>query len=147
MKKRCTNSACRKEFILQPGSAVCPHCGKSYPRTRMPVRQRRDARPKKVRAEQPKKAAPVRRSNTFAVVLLGCTPGSARLELIRTMRALTGASLHAAVEATKRPTVVFRSMPWESAEIVALQLEQQGGTVALISTGEAEKYGVPLSGG
>lgn len=29
MKKRCTNSACRKMFIPGP---VCPFCGKIYPR-------------------------------------------------------------------------------------------------------------------
>lgn len=29
MKKRCTNSACRKLFILD---TICPHCGKQYPR-------------------------------------------------------------------------------------------------------------------
>lgn len=29
MKKRCTNSACRKLFIL---GTICPHCGKQYPR-------------------------------------------------------------------------------------------------------------------
>lgn len=30
MKKRCTNSACRRVFSLPAES--CPHCGKSYPR-------------------------------------------------------------------------------------------------------------------
>lgn len=29
MKKRCTNSACRKIFAV---NSVCPHCGKEYPR-------------------------------------------------------------------------------------------------------------------
>ena len=29
MKKRCTNSACRKMFI---SDAICPYCGKEYPR-------------------------------------------------------------------------------------------------------------------
>lgn len=29
MKKCCTNSACRKLFLAD---AVCPHCGKEYPR-------------------------------------------------------------------------------------------------------------------
>ena len=29
MKKRCTNSACRKIFIAD---SVCPYCGKEYPR-------------------------------------------------------------------------------------------------------------------
>lgn len=29
MKKRCTNSACRKSFIAD---SVCPYCGKRYPR-------------------------------------------------------------------------------------------------------------------
>lgn len=29
MKKRCTNSACRKYFIAD---SVCPYCGKKYPR-------------------------------------------------------------------------------------------------------------------
>ena len=29
MKKRCTNSACRKMFIAD---SVCPFCGKEYPR-------------------------------------------------------------------------------------------------------------------
>lgn len=29
MKKRCTNSACRRLFI---SDAVCPYCGKQYPR-------------------------------------------------------------------------------------------------------------------
>lgn len=29
MKKRCTNSACRKQFLAD---TVCPHCGKEYPR-------------------------------------------------------------------------------------------------------------------
>ena len=31
MKKRCTNSACRKTFTAAP---VCPYCGKEYPRIR-----------------------------------------------------------------------------------------------------------------
>lgn len=29
MKKRCTNSACRKTFTAD---SVCPYCGKEYPR-------------------------------------------------------------------------------------------------------------------
>ena len=29
MKKKCTNSACRKVFAAD---SVCPHCGKEYPR-------------------------------------------------------------------------------------------------------------------
>lgn len=29
MKKRCTNSACRKTFTVD---SVCPYCGKEYPR-------------------------------------------------------------------------------------------------------------------
>ena len=29
MKKRCTNSACRKLFVVDD---ICPHCGKKYPR-------------------------------------------------------------------------------------------------------------------
>lgn len=29
MKKRCTNSACRKIFTAD---SVCPYCGKEYPR-------------------------------------------------------------------------------------------------------------------
>lgn len=29
MKKRCTNSACRKMFVAD---SVCPYCGKEYPR-------------------------------------------------------------------------------------------------------------------
>lgn len=29
MKKRCTNSACRKIFVVD---SVCPYCGKEYPR-------------------------------------------------------------------------------------------------------------------
>lgn len=29
MKKRCTNSACRKMFI---SDAICPYCGREYPR-------------------------------------------------------------------------------------------------------------------
>lgn len=29
MKKRCTNSACRKVFVVD---SVCPYCGKEYPR-------------------------------------------------------------------------------------------------------------------
>jgi len=33
MKKRCTESSCRRIFTVTEGSAaVCPHCGKSYPR-------------------------------------------------------------------------------------------------------------------
>ena len=31
MKKRCTNSECRKWFVID---SVCPHCGKQYPRIR-----------------------------------------------------------------------------------------------------------------
>lgn len=33
MKKRCTNSSCRKQFqIPATGSVTCPHCKKTYPR-------------------------------------------------------------------------------------------------------------------
>jgi hypothetical protein len=34
MKKKCTNSACRRVFVpWQDGGVVrCPHCGKAYPR-------------------------------------------------------------------------------------------------------------------
>ena len=32
IKKRCTNSACRKTFDTAQ-KPVCPHCGKAYPRT------------------------------------------------------------------------------------------------------------------
>lgn len=33
MKKRCTNSACRRVFRFDPAAAmpVCPHCGRVYP--------------------------------------------------------------------------------------------------------------------
>lgn len=30
MKKRCTNSACRKEFILSTKQSACPYCGQTY---------------------------------------------------------------------------------------------------------------------
>lgn len=32
MKKRCTNSSCRKVFSVNPIIRSCPHCGKEYPR-------------------------------------------------------------------------------------------------------------------
>ena len=34
MKKKCTNSRCRKTFKVMTGpeGAVCPYCGKKYPR-------------------------------------------------------------------------------------------------------------------
>ena len=32
MKKKCTNSKCRKTFTLWMGARSCPYCGKEYPR-------------------------------------------------------------------------------------------------------------------
>lgn len=32
MKKRCTNSKCRKIFTVKSGKVSCPFCNKSYPR-------------------------------------------------------------------------------------------------------------------
>ncbi len=32
MKKKCTNSKCRKIFTLWMGEKSCPYCGKEYPR-------------------------------------------------------------------------------------------------------------------
>lgn len=32
MKKTCTNSACRKSFVVSASSTACPWCGKEYPR-------------------------------------------------------------------------------------------------------------------
>lgn len=32
MKKKCTNSKCRKSFTTTENSYICPHCGKVYPR-------------------------------------------------------------------------------------------------------------------
>lgn len=140
MKKRCTESACRKEFTLRPGTARCPHCGKVYPRCFTAATRWKDARPHRVR----KTAATKRR--TFAVVLTGWQ-GKQRLPLVKLLRLITGCGLRDAMEATKRPTIVAQELSWEEAERLALRLEQEWGTVALVPTGEAEKYGVPLSRG
>ena len=37
MRKKCTNSSCRRSFPVIPGNRVkCPHCGKTYPRITVP---------------------------------------------------------------------------------------------------------------
>lgn len=141
MKKRCTNSACRKEFPLLPGRAICPHCGRQYRRVVTPIPVRKADRLKR----SPKTPG------GFAVVLLDSPcrewkPGTV-LPFTKALRCLTGMSLRSAIEAVKRPTILVGELPWEEAEAMTLALEQIGGTVALVSTGNAEKYGVPLSGG
>lgn len=140
MKKRCTNSACRKEFRPEPGIARCPHCGRKYPRLRTCATQWKDARPHRAR-----KTAAVK-NRTYAVVLTGWQ-GKQRLPLVKLLRLLTGCGLRDAMEATKRPTIVARELPWEEAERFALRLEQEWGTVALVPDRNAENYGVPLSAG
>lgn len=32
MKKRCTNSECRRMFTISSYAVTCPYCGKEYPR-------------------------------------------------------------------------------------------------------------------
>ncbi len=47
MKKRCTNSSCRKEFRVEIFTTACPHCGKKYPRATgscIPVNKSKRAR-------------------------------------------------------------------------------------------------------
>lgn len=141
MKKICTNSACRKEFRLLPGRAICPHCGKLYRRLVMPG---------PVRKADSHRNAPKRYSG-FAVVLLDSPcrewkPGTV-IPFTWALRGLTGMSLRSAIGAVKRPTILTGELPWEKAEAMALALEQAGGTVALVPTENAEKYGVPLTGG
>lgn len=140
MKKRCTNSRCRKEFPLLPGTAKCPHCGHAYPRIHIHAPEWKDTRPHRAR----KTAAA--KNRTFAVVLTGWQ-GQSRLPLVKLLRLLTGCGLHNAMEATKRPTILLRNLSWEEAEGFALRLEQEWGRVALVPDGNAENYGVPLSAG
>ena len=137
MKKRCTNSACRKEFTLQPGTAMCPHCGKRYPRHFSVPHQWKDVRPHRAG-----KTAMVK-NRTFAVVLTGWQ-GTNRLSIVRFIREQNGCGLRDAIAATKRPTVIGRQMRWETAEALALGLEREGGTVAIVPSDEAANHGALL---
>ena len=71
--------------------------------------------------------------------------GTRRPGIVKALRSFTGAGLRDAVDALKQPTVVAKGLTWEEAEGMAMTLESLDGETALLRTGEAEKYGVPLS--
>lgn len=80
VKKKCTNSACRRVFTprLEPAGVVCPHCGKVYPR------------------------AGVSDCCQVYLELTGLDPDRSKLQAIKRLRAATGLGLRDAMRALDR---------------------------------------------
>ena len=105
MKKRCTNSSCRKVFRVETRS--CPYCGKQYPR-QIPAFDKRDQ---------------------FAVVLTDWETYA----VIRAMRKHTGMSLLDAKTITDNiPGQVCTGIRRSQAEALKAEIRDAGGDAMII---------------
>ena len=103
MKKRCTNSACRKLFVAD---VVCPHCGKKYPRIK---RKQRDV-------------------GLFDVQLISC--GFRKFAVFSVLYRHCNMRVEEAKgQVNACPTFVATGVPMEEAKRLASLLEEVGATV------------------
>ena len=111
MKKKCTNSACRRVFTPQKDRIVptCPHCGKIYPR--------------------------MKNQEQYLVILVGRDLGRSPLAAIKKYRGLTGCKLRIAHkvirELAQRPVLLARLSPMQAQAEAALW-ENLGVLVRLV---------------
>ena len=114
MKKRCTNSSCRKEFRPEGYPTTCPHCGKKYPRV-----------------------CGDSYNGLMTVVLTDCM--GSKLGAIKVIRKLTGLGLKDAKEiADHVPSVIGKKLPLQTAKDWQMQF-RKAGYPAQIMTGKACK--------
>lgn len=108
MKKRCTNSACRRLFI---SDAVCPYCGKQYPRI--------TARKKPI---------------VLAEILL-IDFGPSKLKTVFVLHERFGMNLLEARQCVDAcPTVVATAIPLEEAEELIVLFKKIGATACIRRT-------------
>ena len=107
MKKRCTNSSCRKVFRTE--YRKCPHCGKEYPRASIDVDDFR----------------------RFGVVLT-CL-GPSLLRMVRAIHTYTGLSLKDAKACMDNyPSVVSTGITLLQAEALKAEIRAAGGDAMII---------------
>lgn len=95
MEKTCTNSACRKSFIVSASTTACPWCGKKYPRLVST-------------APAPKMFAKMKKPDSGNRLVL-YNYGRGKLLTVRAVRALTGLGLadtKSLVERTEKVRII-----------------------------------------
>lgn len=103
MKKRCTNSACRRVFTA---GTECPYCGKQYPRIKVQVRTEA-------------------RSKNYQVVLTDI--GLSKIYLIKTVREDLQIGLKAAKDLVDScPCVILENIPYDEAIALNKRLQAAG---------------------
>ena len=112
MKKRCTNSACRRLFVASP---ICPHCAKEYPRL------------------NPKTIADEKRSfSTYADVIL-VDHGISRLRVLLALQRILNFEFSDAKNSIENcPVPVALDIPIERAKEIGLALEAAGATIKIV---------------
>ena len=109
MRKKCTNSSCRRTFTVEAVNKVsCPFCGKMYPRI------------------NPAPAEGSASTNWSAVLFY---PAERKLHTIKVIRMLTGLSLKEAKSLTDNvPSVVRTGLGCTEAFRMARELEETGAS-------------------
>ncbi len=118
MKKRCTNSSCRKEFkVSSEKGSICPYCGMEYPRL---IGQSR------------------------AVILT--KSGSNRLAVIKVIRRHTGFNLRQAKTIFDFiPSLVASGLTLQQALACQRQLREAGSDARIVPAGSCKRKGVFVS--
>lgn len=111
MRKKCTNSSCRRSFTVEAVNKVsCPYCGRVYPRI------------------HPAPGA-TRLQTNWSVVLF--STAERKLPTIKTIRALTGLGLKAAKSLVDNaPSVVRTGLSCTEAFRMDRELKKTGASAA-----------------
>ena len=119
MKKRCTNSSCRKEFIVGDSlDSTCPHCGKKYPRL----------------------PADAKVSGKCALVLL--SRGYSRLCMMKAIRRMTGLGVRdVKTLADHCPSLLAGSVSAKTAYYWMDQIQKAGGQAIVLPASRVKKSG------
>lgn len=116
MKKKCTNSACRRVFtlVLEKGGIKCPHCGRAYPRLSLPETEQQ----------------------ALILSVSGTVELSGRIALLKLVRASLGCSLREAKEIVDRMPAEPLALPLadpRQAQALAEAWESLGVRAAIVS--------------
>lgn len=127
MKKKCTNSACRRAFtpVMEEGGVQCPCCGKSYPRLSIPEAERR----------------------ALILSLSGMPELRERVALVKQIRTSLGWSLREAKEAVDRMSTQPLVIPLADPSQARVLAEEWASLGVNVSIDSREKISQPRKEG
>lgn len=112
MKKRCTNSSCRKSFVA---NSICPYCAKKYPRI---------STAEIIRAEK---------STSSYVDIILTAHGPSRIKVVLALGRILNIDLREAKRYTdSHPIPIALNIPVSQAKEMAHVLEEAGATTNII---------------